>query len=82
MAIFEPHRKPTYVRTDKVEVFDVTGAGDTVIGTLALGLGTGLDVSIKEAAELANYAAGVVVGRMGTAAATQEDLMEAIKKTA
>ncbi len=81
MAIFEPHRKPAYVRTDRVEVFDVTGAGDTVIGTLALGLGTGLDVSIREAAELANYAAGVVVGRMGTAAATRKDLIEAIRKT-
>jgi len=81
MAIFEPHRKPDYVRTDKVEVFDVTGAGDTVIGTLALALGTGHDVSIKEAAKLANYAAGVVVGKMGTATATRGDLMEAIKKT-
>ncbi len=80
MAIFEPHRKPIYVRTDKVEVFDVTGAGDTVIGALALSLGTGLHVSIKEAAELANYAAGVVVGRMGTATATTGDLIEAMKK--
>jgi len=82
MAIFEPYRKPTYVRTDKIEVFDVTGAGDTVIGTLALGLGTGLGVSIKEAAEIANHAAGVVVGKMGTAMATRGDLIEAIKKTA
>jgi len=80
MAIFESHQKPIDVRTEKVEVFDVTGAGDTVIGTLALALGTGLDVSIKEAAELANYAAGVVVGKMGTATATRKDLMEAIKK--
>ncbi len=80
MAIFEPHRKPIDVHTEKVEVFDVTGAGDTVIGTLALALGTELDVSIKEAAELANYAAGVVVGKKGTATATRGDLIEAIKK--
>ena len=80
LAIFEPHRKPIYVRTEVREVFDVTGAGDTVIGTLALALGTGTRVSVKEAVKLANYAAGVVVGKMGTATATQEDLIEAIKK--
>ena len=77
---FEPHQKPIYVRTEVREVFDVTGAGDTVIGTLALALGTGTRVSVKEAAKLANYAAGVVVGKMGTATATREDLIEAIKK--
>ncbi len=80
MAIFEPHREPIYVRTEKVEVFDVTGAGDTVIGTMALALGAG--ARVIEAAKLANYAAGVVVGKMGTATATREDLIEAIKKTA
>ncbi|NWF93002.1 MAG: D-glycero-beta-D-manno-heptose-7-phosphate kinase [Syntrophaceae bacterium] len=80
MAIFEKHRKPVYVPTERVEVFDVTGAGDTVIGTLALGLGTGPSVSVKEAAEIANYAAGVVVGKMGTATATRKELIEAMRK--
>jgi rfaE bifunctional protein kinase chain/domain len=80
MVIFEPRRKPVYVRTQAREVYDVTGAGDTVIGTLALVLGTGTQVSVKEAATLANYAAGVVVGKVGTAAATQEDLLEAMKR--
>jgi D-beta-D-heptose 7-phosphate kinase/D-beta-D-heptose 1-phosphate adenosyltransferase len=80
MAIFEPHRNPIYVRTEVREVYDVTGAGDTVIGTLALALGTGTRVSVKEAAKLANYAARVVVGKMGTATATREDLTEALKK--
>ncbi len=80
MAIFEPHRKPAYVRTEAREVYDVTGAGDTVIGTLALALGSGTDVCVKEAAMLANYAAGVVVGKMGTATATRKDLLDAIKK--
>ena len=80
MAIFEHQRRPVYVRTEAREVFDVTGAGDTVIGTLALALGTGARVSVTEAATLANYAAGIVVGKMGTATATREDLMEAIKK--
>jgi rfaE bifunctional protein kinase chain/domain len=79
IAIFEPHRQSVYVRTEKVEVFDVTGAGDTVIGTLALALGTGPSVSLREAAELANYAAGIVVGKMGTATATHEELIRVIK---
>ena len=47
------------------EVFDVTGAGDTVVATLALGLASGC--SMKDAAVLANYAAGIVVGKVGTA---------------
>ncbi len=80
MAIFESHRKPVYVRTEAREVYDVTGAGDTVIGTLALALGSGANVSVKEAATLANYAAGIVVGKMGTATATRKDLIDAIKK--
>ncbi len=80
MAIFEPHREPVYVRTEAREVYDVTGAGDTVIGTLALALGSGTNVGVKEAATLANYAAGIVVGKMGTATATRKDLLDAIKK--
>lgn len=64
---------PTVAR----EVFDVTGAGDTVIATLALGLAAKL--SYAEAATLANYAAGIVVGKVGTATASQAELMEAIK---
>ncbi len=80
MAIFEPHRKPVYVRTEAREVYDVTGAGDTVIGTLALALGSGTNVCVKEAATLANYAAGIVVGKMGTGTATRKDLLDAIKK--
>jgi len=80
MVIFEPSQKPIYVRTEVKEVYDVTGAGDTVIGTLALALGTGARVRIQEAAKLANYAAGIVVGKMGTATTTQEALLEAIKK--
>jgi len=54
------------------EVFDVTGAGDTVIGVLALSLAAG--ASLREAAYLANHAAGVVVGKVGTSTVTQEEL--------
>jgi D-beta-D-heptose 7-phosphate kinase/D-beta-D-heptose 1-phosphate adenosyltransferase len=56
------------------EVFDVVGAGDTVIAALSLALGAGMDVA--ESARLANYAAGVVVGKRGTATVTQTELAE------
>ncbi|OVE76239.1 hypothetical protein BVX97_01645, partial [bacterium E08(2017)] len=58
------------------EVFDVSGAGDTVIATIMLGLaagGTGL-----ESAALANYAAGVVVAKVGTADCSREELLGSI----
>ncbi len=78
MAIFEPHQKPFLVPTEAKEVYDVTGAGDTVIGTMALALGAG--ASIRKAAELANYAAGIVVGKVGTATVDQEELTRVMKE--
>jgi D-beta-D-heptose 7-phosphate kinase/D-beta-D-heptose 1-phosphate adenosyltransferase len=54
----------------------VTGAGDTVIGTLALALATG--ASMREAATLANHAAGIVVGMVGTATVSPKQLLEAV----
>ena len=80
MTIFEPHQKPYPVPTVAKEVYDVTGAGDTVIGTMALALGTGPRVSVKDAASLANYAAGIVVGKVGTATVSKEELLEVIKE--
>jgi D-beta-D-heptose 7-phosphate kinase/D-beta-D-heptose 1-phosphate adenosyltransferase len=58
------------------EVFDVSGAGDTVIATLAAGLAGGL--SLLEAARLANLAAGIVVGKIGTAVTHASELREAL----
>lgn len=63
---------PTYAQ----EVFDVSGAGDTVIAVLAAAIGTGLDPA--DAAYLANVAAGVVVGKLGTYAISQEELLAAL----
>ncbi len=80
MTIFEPHQKPYPVPTVAKEVYDVTGAGDTVIGTMALALGTGPAVSYKDAASLANYAAGIVVGKVGTAIVSKEELLDVIKE--
>jgi D-glycero-beta-D-manno-heptose-7-phosphate kinase len=65
--------EPVYVPTAAREVYDVTGAGDTVIATLAASLAAGS--SLVEAAMLANHAAGVVVGKVGTATATSEELL-------
>jgi D-beta-D-heptose 7-phosphate kinase/D-beta-D-heptose 1-phosphate adenosyltransferase len=62
------------------EVADVTGAGDTVIATLALGLSAG--ATLAEAAWLANQAAGIVVGRFGPATASPEELIEAFARPA
>jgi D-beta-D-heptose 7-phosphate kinase/D-beta-D-heptose 1-phosphate adenosyltransferase len=59
------------------EVFDVSGAGDTVIATLALAMASGLDV--REAMRLANAAAGVVVGKLGTATCTAAELEHALR---
>ena len=60
---------PTFAR----EVFDVTGAGDTVIATLALARAAG--AAMDEAAMLANHAAGIVVGKVGTATLTRSELL-------
>lgn len=75
MAVFVPGEGIFHVPTVARQVFDVTGAGDTVIATLALGVAAG--ASLLEAAMLANLAAGIVVGRIGTAAPTVEELHQA-----
>jgi D-beta-D-heptose 7-phosphate kinase/D-beta-D-heptose 1-phosphate adenosyltransferase len=64
---------PTLAR----KVFDVTGAGDTVIGTLTLAHAAG--ASLEEAAVIANHAAGIVVGEVGSATATQARIRQSIK---
>jgi D-beta-D-heptose 7-phosphate kinase/D-beta-D-heptose 1-phosphate adenosyltransferase len=80
MAIFEPHQEPLLVPTVAKEVYDVTGAGDTVIGTMALALGAG--AKVIDAANLANFAAGIVVAKVGTATVYQEELRKVIKEKA
>ena len=65
--------EPIFVGTVAREVYDVTGAGDTVIATLAAALAAG--ATLVEAAMLANHAAGIVVGKVGTATADAEELI-------
>jgi len=76
MALFEGPGKALRIPTFARKVFDVTGAGDTVIATLALGLAAGGD--LLSAAVLANHAAGLVVAQVGAATAQPEALREAI----
>jgi D-beta-D-heptose 7-phosphate kinase/D-beta-D-heptose 1-phosphate adenosyltransferase len=75
MSLLERGRPPVHIPTAAREVFDVTGAGDTVIATLALGLCAG--AGLADAARLANLAAGVVVGKLGTATASPAELAAA-----
>jgi D-glycero-beta-D-manno-heptose-7-phosphate kinase len=76
MTLFDQTGTMTTIPTVARRVYDVTGAGDTVIATIALGLVAGL--STTEAALLANIAAGIVVGEVGTAVVTADRLLEAI----
>jgi len=80
MTLFEKEKskiKVTTVHATAKEVFDVTGAGDTVISVLTLVLAA--KASLAEAAVLANYAAGIVVGKLGTASASPAEILEVLK---
>jgi len=73
IMLLEGDHDPVFVETAAREVYDVTGAGDTVIATLAAAMAAG--ATMLEAATLANHAAGVVVGKVGTATASAEELL-------
>lgn len=77
MVLFERDNEPVKVKTAAREVYDVTGAGDTVIATLAAALAAG--ASMTEAALLANHAAGIVVAKLGTATAPLDEVLESIE---
>lgn len=77
LALFRPGRRVRAFPTVAREVYDVTGAGDTVVATCALALGAG--ASFEEATVLANHAAGVVVGKLGTASVTSAELRAALR---
>jgi len=78
ISVFEKGKKASHIPAISKEVYDVTGAGDTVIATAALALLSGS--TIEEAAILANTAAGIVVGKIGTATLTPDELIEALVK--
>jgi D-glycero-beta-D-manno-heptose-7-phosphate kinase len=78
MCLFRRGHAPHHIPTVAREVFDVSGAGDTVIATLTLALAAG--VSPVDAAQIANHAAGVVVGKVGTAVCSPAELAGSFKR--
>ena len=77
MRLFEKSGAVTHIPTVAQEVFDVSGAGDTVIAAFTLALASG--AAKQEAAHISNFAAGIVVSKVGTAVVTREELLERIK---
>ena len=77
MSLFLNGAEPTHVPAVARNVFDVTGAGDTVVSALALALAAG--AAFEDAARLANLAASIVVGKVGTATVTRDELLEMIE---
>jgi D-beta-D-heptose 7-phosphate kinase/D-beta-D-heptose 1-phosphate adenosyltransferase len=77
MYLFEKNKEPFLIPTKAREVFDVTGAGDTVISVFTLSLIAG--ATKREAAMLANYAAGLVVAKTGAVTVTTKEISQAIE---
>jgi len=77
MMLFQQGLAPHHIPTRAREVYDVSGAGDTAIAFLTLALAAGL--SAEDAADLANHASGIVVGKLGTARVTRDELLQAFE---
>jgi D-beta-D-heptose 7-phosphate kinase/D-beta-D-heptose 1-phosphate adenosyltransferase len=77
MSIFNKDGAVMHIPTKAREVYDVTGAGDTAVATLALALSAG--ATLEEAAIIANYAAGVVVGKVGTSTVTVGEIRDSLQ---
>jgi D-beta-D-heptose 7-phosphate kinase/D-beta-D-heptose 1-phosphate adenosyltransferase len=78
MTLFQRGARALQIDATAREIFDVTGAGDTVIATLALALAARAPLPV--AAALANHAAGVVVGKLGTASVAPDELLAALRR--
>ncbi|MCU0651559.1 MAG: D-glycero-beta-D-manno-heptose-7-phosphate kinase [Candidatus Omnitrophica bacterium] len=78
MFLFQKDKSRIHIPTVAQEVFDVSGAGDTVIAAFTLALACGANK--EAAAHLANFAAGIVVGKLGTATTSRKELLERISK--
>lgn len=76
MSLFEKH-EITHIPTKAKEVYDVSGAGDTVVATLTLALAAG--ATLKQAAILANHAAGITVGKLGTSTVSIEEIKQSLE---
>ncbi|CAM2762248.1 bifunctional heptose 7-phosphate kinase/heptose 1-phosphate adenyltransferase [Glaesserella parasuis] len=80
MTLLRPNQDPFHLPTQAKEVYDVTGAGDTVISVLATAIADGRP--LEEACYLANAAAGIVVGKLGTSTVSPSELEQAIHQRA
>jgi len=80
MSLYETSGRVTHIPSQAQEVYDVTGAGDTVISVFSMALAAGC--GYPEAAFIANCAAGVVVGKLGTATCSPDELRAALRKAA
>ena len=78
MSLFKKDGSVTHIPAKAREVYSIIGAGDTVVSTLALALASGAD--LKEAAVLANIAAGIKVGKIGTASVTIDEIKREIER--
>ncbi|MFV9644444.1 MAG: D-glycero-beta-D-manno-heptose-7-phosphate kinase [Desulfobacterales bacterium] len=76
MVLFEDNKKPCYITAQTRQVFDVSGAGDTVIAVLGLAVASG--ASFVKAAAIANTAAGIVVSKVGTSTVSKNELLSAL----
>jgi len=78
MSMLNAEGEMTHIPTTAREVYDVTGAGDTVIATLALAMSS--NAGLNEAAIIANHAAGVVVGKVGAATVSTDELLASLRQ--
>ncbi len=76
MSLFSREGETVHIPTVAREVFDVSGAGDTVLATLALGIAAGMGMA--ESARLANVAAGIAVGKLGTSIVTPQEIIDTV----
>ena len=78
MVLFERNKKPYKINAVARQVYDVSGAGDTVLSVFGLAIAS--ELSFKEGIKLANTAAGIVVGKVGTATVSKKEILDAFKQ--
>ena len=78
MFVFEKNKEPVFIKTVAREVYDVSGAGDTVVASICLALCSG--AGLTDAAIIANHAAGIKVGKVGTAPVAYEELLQSFEE--
>ncbi len=78
ISVFLPHKERRDFEAKQVQVFDVTGAGDTVISTIILSIICGIE--LDDAVQLANYAASIAISKLGTVAVSKDELVTRVNE--